>query len=250
MTVITPQGVTVTDGSAGGAASGLVSHTSTVNFSSTTDGTSFTSAALTTALDDLIVVAFVLAGCTLATPTVTDDLGGTYTKQVSAAYDASANTIYIYVRNEAAPAQAATLNVTIDCTGDTATVCLGHIYRFAGVGAYGSAAVRAVASDPNRAAGGTPSLTFPQAILTTNLCFFAMGNLANPAAVTPPASFTESADIGQATPTTGFEGAYRICGETSTTKAWGGTSASANGAVGIEIILPVGGAGGACEATL
>jgi hypothetical protein len=77
------------------------------------------------------------------------------------------------------------------------------------------------------AAAATPTCVLNSAALTTNALIGAVFNGTNPATMTPRASWTERADVGYATPTSGLEVMSRDSGETATSIAWGGTSASA-----------------------
>jgi hypothetical protein len=88
----------------------------------------------------------------------------------------------------------------------------------------------------NNAAAGTPSITLGQAVLTGNVVIGAVMNGTNGSTTTaPPTSWTENHDAGYNVPASGLEVCHRASGETNTTIAWTAASASAFGAVVVEI---------------
>jgi hypothetical protein len=108
------------------------------------------------------------------------------------------------------------------------------LYGVTGMKRTGLGAIRQVAIQNNGAAAGTPGPVFPDVCLTGNPVAALLGNGTNPAGLTPPAGFTESVDTGFGTPTSGFEAVFLSNGFTSATLTWGGTSASAFGAIAVE----------------
>lgn len=199
-----------------------------ISTQSTTNGTSYASGAFTPASGDLLAVA-VTASDTAAAGTMTDSLGGTYTKITSALKNASADKMYLFVRTTLILASAS-MTVTFDCTGDAATGACLDVLRIAGMSRAGANAVVQSAVVANHASG-TPAPAFSASVQTGNPTIGIIGNSTSPAGLTAPTSWTERADAGYASPTTGQETVSRNSGFTGTTITWGGASASAFGAI-------------------
>jgi hypothetical protein len=194
----------------------------------------YTSPAFTPGAGELLVVFVVVSDSVAATAALTSSVAGfTYSQITRATYRTSLDSIYVYVSDWFAAAVSQTVTWT---SADAAT---GHIFAGAGVAGMfrqGVNAVRQSAVTNNGAAAGTPATTFPGVALTGNACLGCVGNNSSPAAMTPPASFTEGvADVGYSTPATGGEYAFRNSGHTSATITWGGTSATTFGAASIEL---------------
>jgi hypothetical protein len=198
--------------------------------SDTAQATSYTSNAFTPAAGDLLVV-FVAASGTGDPGTMTDSQGLGFTKIASTGYFSNANTVYVFVSNSFA--SASSMTVTFHCTGDSATGCVIQVARVSGMSRTGASAVlqSAVAHAPG---GTTPAATFAAAVQTGNPTLGLVGNASNPAALTPPTSWTEHDDTGYITPPTGAEYVSRNSGFTGTTITWGAASASAHGEVIVE----------------
>src|SRR5262249_36569936 len=81
----------------------------------------------------------------------------------------------------------------------------------------------------------TPAPVFGASALTGNVTLGAVFNANNPAAMTPPTSWTEQNDTGYNTPTTGQEYVSRDSGFTGTTITWGNASGSAFSAITVEL---------------
>ncbi|MGH6691766.1 MAG: hypothetical protein ACREF4_13930 [Gammaproteobacteria bacterium] len=203
-----------------------------ISTASTTNATSYASGSFTPAAGDLLV-AFVIAGATAAAGTMTDSQALGFTKVDHAVFRTSLDRIYCFVSDAAAAASAMT--VTFDCTGDAANGAVVMVASITGMSLFGASAVRQSAKQENGAAGGTPAPAFAAAALTGNPTLGANGNAANPAARTPPTNWTEQADTGYSTPTTGAEYVTRDSGFTGTTITWGNTSATAFGAFIVEL---------------
>lgn len=205
--------------------------TNGVATASTTNATTYAAGSITPAAGDLIVV-FVHVSGNVAVPTMTDtqNLGFVY---IGSAFDASSvNTVHAFVSSQAAAASAEV--VTFSCVGTTATGAIVNPIRVAGMTKFGAFAVRQFVASTNNAAS-TPTITFGSTPLTTNPLFGAIGNGTNPATMTPPTSWTEMADVGYATPTTGMETAAITGGITATAVTWGSASASAWGGIILEL---------------
>jgi len=197
--------------------------------------TSYPSGAFTPAVGDVLVV-FTSApaeATQAATMTGTGD-GLTFTKVQHALRTASADISHMFISNQFVSA-AASQTVTVDYGADAATGCNITVLRVAGTLAPGTACIRQSAKQDNGAAAGTASVTLGSTPLTVNTLLGHLGNGANPAAVTQPATWTESSDSGSATPASGNECCHVITGYTTNPTVWGSTSATAFGAIVAEI---------------
>lgn len=192
---------------------------------STSDTTSYTSASFTPAASDLIVV-FVATTGSVSTgkASMTDSQGLGFTLVTFARKNTSADSVYMFVANALAAASAMT--VTFACSDDSATGCIISPLRISGMSRVGLAAIRQTQTVFNGAAG-TPAPAFAASCLTGNVTLGFVANAANPATIAEPAGWTEAADVGYATPTTGVQTVYRDSGFTGTTVTWGGTTGSA-----------------------
>lgn len=200
-----------------------------VQTASTSGGVSVVSGSFTPALNDLLVV-FVTATSVTVTPTMTDSqsLGFDLVTAVQV-YNAT-DEIAVFVARKLAAASSMT--VTYDCTGGGSNGTVITAYRISG--ADNISRYRQVKT-ASGAAASTPTCVLGLAANTKNVLLGVAANEANPAALTPPTSWTEDGDTGYATPTAGCETAHRDSGETLTTIAWGGTSGTAWGAAVIEV---------------
>ena len=172
-----------------------------------------------TTIGDLIVVVAAYTGMT-SPPVITDDqTGGTYTEVTAGALKAtSADAAWIFVRNALAAATV-THNLSAARAGTTGGGM--SIYRVSGMSRAGSSAIRQFAKQQNQAGSAAPAPVFGSAVLTGNPTLGAVHNGTNPATLTEPTGWTERADIGYATPTTGLEVVIRDSGFTGTTVTWG-----------------------------
>lgn len=217
--------------------------THAVATASTTDATSYASGAFTPVAGDLLV-AFVVANATVAAGSMTDSQALGFTKITSAVYDDGSGTtatIYLFVSN--ATAAASSMTVTFDCTGDAATGAVIEVARVSGMSRTGSSASKQSAVTSSGSSGNTPAATFAVAALTGNPTLGVVGNLTNPATLTPPTSWTEQNDTGFATPTTGAEYVSRDSGFTGTAITWGNNSGSNYGVVIVEMDTSAAGGG-------
>jgi hypothetical protein len=207
--------------------------TSGVSTTSTSNTNSYASASFTPAANDLLVVFIVADGTTTAAATMTDSQGLGFVKISDVAFNAGADHVYCFIAQKLAANSAMT--VTFDCTGDNATGANIYVARVSG----GEGIYWRQVSSGSGAAGATPAVAMADAFITSNGGIACVGNGANPAALTPPASWTETngVDTGHATPPTGQECPNRTSGETGSTITWGGTSGTAWGAIVIELYV-------------
>lgn len=177
---------------------------------------------------------------TAQAPTVTDNFaGGTYTQVASCTKNASADSMWVFVRDNivwmdflVTTSVVITMTpVATDTGGGLACLSLSGAYRT------GAGAVRQVGTQ-NNVASGTPTVAMPSgAMLATNFVFGAVMTGSNVTTnVAQPALWNEDTDLGYNTPATGLEVAYRASeGDTSSTVTWGGAAASAFCSVAVEL---------------
>lgn len=108
--------------------------------------------------------------------------------------------------------------------------------KVTGMERYGLAAALQSALQSNQASG-TPTPVLSSAAKTYNALIGAVFNGANPAGLTPRGTpaYSEQADVGYATPTSGLEVMTIDSGETGTSIAWGSSSASAFCSIILEL---------------
>lgn len=159
----------------------------------------------------------------------------------------SADTMWFYVRADAIQRAASTTwTLTPNASADTGGGL--QVFKITGMTLCSLAAVRSVAGTAqasainNGAAAGTPAPVLGAAALTGNPLIGAVFNATSPATMTAPTGFTESQDVGYATPTTGIETAFASSGVTASTITWGSTSASIFCASVVEFDAGVGAA--------
>lgn len=205
--------------------------TQTVN---TTSGTKTVTA--TPALGDLIVLLVAHTGNTasIAPTDNNSDGAGTYSLVNTCVKATSADTMQVWVRN--APIGSASSTVFTHAPGTSSGGGIG-VFKVTGMSRYGLGSVRRSAIQSNQAGGGTPTPVLAAAALTTNPLIGAVFNATNAATMTPRSSpaYSERFDVGYSSPTTGLEAMSIDSGETGTSIAWGGTSASAFCSIVVEL---------------
>jgi hypothetical protein len=197
-----------------------------VTTASTVDGTSFVTDPFTPAAGDLLVVLVVGTG-TLASPTsIVSSVGG----QTFALRNNNAGVLLILGEFFAtAVSQTVTLNFAASQTGQVI-----NVVRVSGMERNGIAAER-----QRQGNGGplevTPVVPFDNPCLAANPTLVVLGNLTNPAAVTVPVGWTNRANTGYDTPTTGCTYETRDSGFTGVDITWGGDSPTAWLCSGFEL---------------
>lgn len=178
----------------------------------------------TPAVGDLIVIVVAHSGNTANVAPTDNQTGGTYTQINTCVKATSADTMQMWVRDDFILSAVSTIftHAPGASTGGGLAV-----HKITGMFKAGTAAVKQSAVQSNQAASGTPTPVLGVAALTDNPLIGAVYNATNPATLTPRTSWTETADVGHAAPVTGLETMSRDSGETATSIAWGGTSASA-----------------------
>jgi hypothetical protein len=200
----------------------------------TTNAASYVSGSFTPVAGDLLVILCDATGSSGITATASAN-GITFTNRIASLSGTSANQGAILTADQLVGVSPSAMTVTVAVAGGNATGADITVSRVSGMTKVGAAAVRQVAHTDNTGAGTTPNVVFPGVCLTGNVVLIGLSNATSPAGLTPPTSFTEGGDTGYATPTHGFEWAYRNSGHTSATVTWGGASASLWGAMGVEL---------------
>lgn len=201
-----------------------------------TGATPNTSGSFTPGSGDLHIVFVVATDTVQATATLTNSNGiTTYTQFLRATYASSAHSIYGFVSDSLGATGSQT--VTFDTASDPATGTLIFVYSIGSMTKFGLSAILQSTKQDNGAAAGTPAPAFGVSALTGNPTLGCIGNNTNPAGMTPPTNWTESAsgDLGYINPATGGEVVHRDSGFTGTTITWGSTSASTFGALIVEV---------------
>lgn len=180
----------------------------------------------TPAVGDLIVIVTAHTGNTSSSTPTDDNSSGTYTRITSAVKASSADTLGIHIRTALIGAASSTVFTHAPGTSSGGGLA---VFKVTGMTRTGAAAARQSAVQSNQGAGGTPTPVLGSAALTANALIAALFNATNPAGMTPRASpaWTERNDSGYNTPASGLETMTIDSGETGTSIAWGGTSASA-----------------------
>lgn len=189
----------------------------------------------TPAVGDLIVVIAGNSGRTTAqAPTITDNnAAGTYAQVKAATKNASADSLWMFVRNALVPAASSTIFTMAPVATDTGGGLI--VLSVTGVKNVGSKAVVKSGSQDNQAAG-TPSINMGAVISALNAAIGAVLTTSNSSANTaPPTGWSESADAGYNTPPTGIEVAVIASGETLQTIAWTAATATAFASMIIEL---------------
>lgn len=213
----------------------------------------------TPAAGDLIIVVCANTGRTIAqAPTVTDNNsdgfgttpGYTNCTVLASTKATSADSMWVFVRNALiGSATSTTFTFSPLAAGDSGGGL--QVLRVSAMSIVGQGALRGGGIQSNQAAAATPTPVLlrrigaaysgTQAALTANALISAVFNGTSPAATTPRAApaWTGSANVGYAVPTTGLRTAFINSGETASSLAWGGTSASAFCTVAFEIDISV-----------
>jgi hypothetical protein len=218
-----------------------------------TGATPNTSGAFAPATGDLLVVFCVASATTETDATCVSSLGGgfTFTQFARATWTATPNQLYAFVADQLV-SDTSSQTVTCDTPDDGATGTVIHVFAIAGMSRVGLDAIRQFAVQDGGAGSSTPAPAFSVSALTGNPTLGCVGNVTNPAGLTPPTDWTEPAtgDLGHANPNQGGACCYRNSGFTGTTITWGSTSASQFGAIIVELDTSVDAHSGSGAATL
>ena len=196
----------------------------------------------TPALGDLIVVVAGTSGLAGGTTGVTDNNSGgagTYT-QVDAdrTYGANTGVLTVWVRTALILSGTSTVFTAAQVGSSGGGL---HVYRLSGMTLTGASAVRSAGGQSGQAAGGTPAPALNQAPVAQNPILIAVQGDANAAVMNPRGAaagqpvYSEGADAGYNTPTSGLGSAVLNSGEFATTLTFGGTTAPAFASTEIEL---------------
>jgi len=185
---------------------------------------------LTPVVGDIFIVTCAAKGNTNASPTCSDNNGGTYYLLPTATYRTSLDTFSVFVRNQK----------LINVNSTTITVTIGAhtqaevaVVAVAGMSLVGSGSVRQSAKTDNNTT--TPTATFGAVALTANFTLAAIGyDLSAATLATPPTNWTERQEAGQTTGAS-VEVATRDSGFTGTVVTWGAALNEANAAYILEL---------------
>ena len=201
----------------------------------------------TPAANDLIVVVHGMSGWASGDDSVVTDNNadgngnyhriGTATVPMSTG-GGTAGALWISVRNFLIGSATST-TFTVTNTGDTGGGLT--VLRFSGMQRTGHRAVRQWVGQSNQTEN-PPSITFngfgddnTDATRSANAIVLACFAEDNPAALTPPADFTEADDTGWATPTSGVQVCWVNSGKNIDTFSWSGGAVTDHNEVGIEL---------------
>lgn len=209
-----------------------------------TGATPNTSASFTPASGDLLIVWATCTGTALTTAQLTSSVGGfTFTQFATARHDSGppGDRMFGFVAN-ALVSSATNQTVDFAVSGDECSGSNIVVERISGMTFSGSSAIRQSAVDEDNASGTTPQASFAVVALTSNPTLGAVVNDTNPAGMTPPTGWTETQDIGYASPNGGLESFYRNSGFTGTTITAGSVSSGDNAMIIVELDASAGGA--------
>lgn len=213
----------------------------------TTDGTSFATAAYTPSANSIQVFIVFAKGAPVPTPTLTDTEGAWTRKYVATPWPegASHGAFMFYRKVGASPVS---ITPTFDCTGDDFSSCAIVTFEVIPDTVVTGDPIRQVAFGTDVSASVVePNVTFASALVTTNGYVAAVCNATNSTnQFTEPSGWTETRELGVGTNNTGAAGYFRAGGETGTTYSITGATSSW-AMLAVEILNdepPAGGVGG------
>lgn len=200
-----------------------------------------TSGGFTPSAGDLIVVFVTVEGAT-ADKALTSSVGSalTFTQVRKQTFRSGVDTLYCYVSDQLVTDTTAGQTVATASGGSGSII---SVYRIAGLNHFYPQALVQVNGKSDQASGApAPNPAFAAAAQTFNAVMGAVANSTNPAGMTPPSGWTETAaaDTGYATgAVTGLESCFRNSGETGTTITWGSNSASISASIILELAFAI-----------
>jgi hypothetical protein len=195
----------------------------------TTNGTGYAFGAFTPSSNATLVMFAAVSGTAQTTATVTGGL--TWTQKCAVTYNTSNRMYVMWANTGSSPGS---LTFTFNVASDAGTGAVIAMYQFTDSDIVTSDPIKQCATNATTAAN--PVATFGVAMGTLNGYAAAFGLPRSPPTSTAPGSWTETHDVGYATPTSGGAGAYRAGGETGTTVTF--TSASAAyGIAAVEVYV-------------
>lgn len=202
-----------------------------VSTASTTNAATYVSGSFTPAAGDLIFV-FVTVTGDVGAGSLTDSQGLNFQEVDQEQKNTSVDTTYCFIAIKLAANSAMT--VTYATNNGNASGAVIDVYSVSGMSRVGQAAALQIAGLSNQATA-TPAMSFGNTVQTGNVTLGVISSARNPAAMTPPTSWTEGSDTGYATPTTGEESVFRNSGFTGSTITWGNSTGSAWCGIIIEL---------------
>ena len=200
---------------------------------STSNTNSYPSGSFTPAVGNLLVV-LVTASATVDPGTCTNSAGLSFVRVESALKANSADSLYAFV-STGLVTSAVAQTCTFSCPNDAATGAIVSVLSISGMTLTGYDAIIRAGVQNNGAAVSAPACALGHAALTGNPLIGFVGNATSPATMTPPSGWTEDSDAtGFSSPTCGQEVVHINSGFTGSTVTWGGTSATAFGAIVLE----------------
>lgn len=188
----------------------------------------------TPAVGDLIVIVAGTSGLAGGTTACSDNnSSGAYTQvDVDRTFGANTGVLTVWVRTALVPAASSTVFTASQGSSSGGGL---HVYRLAGMALTGASAVRSNGGQSAGTAGTTPAPVLSDTPHDRNPILIAVAADQNAASMNPRTNYTEGADAGYNTPTTGMGSAVLNSGEITATLTFGGTTAAAFASVGIEL---------------
>lgn len=203
----------------------------TPDVASSTDGTSYSTAAFGPS-NNAILVVWVAASGTADPGSLSTSTGGlTWNKVADVVYN-SVNTLYVFWAYTGASAPGSVV-VTFTCAGDAATGAIIAVDEVTGADLVTPNPIKQFKT--NAAGTSNPTVVMDAAMTAGNGDLAAFGRPANPPGALPPGggAWSEIADNGYTTPSNGMSAAHTV-GDTSNTITFT-DDAGSYGIIGIEI---------------
>lgn len=195
-----------------------------------TSGSGNRTASIAAATGDLLVAFASVSGNTQASPTMTDNKGGTYALVGQALWGGSADNMLCFVRN-GLTTSAGNTTLTLDAGANTAGEIV--ILAYSGMARTGAAAVKQLTADANQATSTTPSIAFASPVTSGNQLLAAVAS--SDKYTDEPAGWNERENVYQSTPTTALEVTSGASGFTGTTVTYGSPETSGYAAMVLEL---------------
>lgn len=213
---------------------GAVSYTvPTAAVASTSNATSYPLASFTPPANVDLTIEVCATG-TVAAGSITSTAGATltWTKKISSTN--GTDTCYLFWGRTGGSPGASTF--AFDCTGDAATGAIVVIKSWANADLTSSDPI-AQAVGNNGASSTAPTWTVAARSTNSGYASFFYSTTAPPA-VTQPTGWTRDVNTNYSTPTTGFDSASKVTGETSTSITWASNSGTAWRGIAYEVSAP------------
>lgn len=203
----------------------------TPDVASSTDGTTYSTAAFGPA-NNAILVAWVAASGTVDAGSLSTSTGGLSWNKIADVVYNSVNTLYVFWAYTGASAPGS-VTVTFTCPGDAATGAIIAVEEVTGADLVTGNPIRQFKT--NSGSSSNPTVTMDAAMVAGNGDLAAFGRPANPPGAVSPGggAWSEIADTGYTTPSNGMSAAHTV-GDTASAITF--TDDAGNyGIIGIEI---------------